>query len=140
MRLSSRLTVCKNASSRRLQRVSDCFLSSMAPVSDGTLVDVHPTQLFNDSGLGEQALIIIGQPDSLILTTKLRNAFSALAVNNLGHVDIRVTHVVRTISGLAPSRRMAEMRRAEASKMPFIVRIGSVRISAKAAYQHSPAK
>jgi hypothetical protein len=66
----------------------------MAPVSDGTLVDVHPTQRFNDSGLGEQALIIIGQPDSLILATKLRNAFSALAVNNLGHVDIRVTHVV----------------------------------------------
>ena len=54
----------------------------------------HPTQLFNDSGLREQALIIIGQPDSLILATKLRNAFSALAVNNLGHVDIHVTHVV----------------------------------------------
>jgi hypothetical protein len=70
------------------------FLLFMAPVSDGTLVGVHPTQLFNDSGLREQALIIIRQPDSLILATKLRNAFSALEVNNLGHVDIRVIHVV----------------------------------------------
>jgi hypothetical protein len=35
--------------------------------------------------------MIIGQADSLIHTTKLRNAFSAPAVNNLGHVDIRVT-------------------------------------------------
>jgi hypothetical protein len=35
-----------------------CFLSSMSPVSDWTLVDLRPLQLFNNTGLRERALII----------------------------------------------------------------------------------
>jgi hypothetical protein len=34
------------------------FLSSMSPVSDWTLVDLRTVQLFNNTGLREQALIV----------------------------------------------------------------------------------
>jgi hypothetical protein len=76
----------------------------------------------------------------------LRGLFPpALALNNQGHVDIRVTHVVpdnvvpHHLRPCAFAQNIAGMHGAEASKMPFIVRIGSVRISAKAAYQDSRA-
>ena len=65
---------------------------------------------------------------------------STLAANILGHVDIRVTHVVpHNLRPCAFAQHMAGMHGAEASKIPFIARIGRVRISANAVYQHSRA-
>src|SRR5260370_13295722 len=69
----------------------------------------------------------------------LRGLFPpALAVNNLGHVDIRVTHVVpHNLQPCAFAQPMAGMHGAEVSKMPFIARIDRVQISSKAVCQHA---
>ena len=57
-------------------------------------------------------------------------ATSPLAVNILGHVDIRVTqNAPHNLLPCAFAQHMAGMRGAEASKIPFI---GRLRISAKA--------
>ncbi len=64
-----------------------------------------------------------------------------LTVNILGHVDIRVTHVVpHHLRPCAFVRHMAGMQDAEVPKIPSIARIGGGRISAKAVCQHSRAK
>ena len=66
--------------------------------------------------------------------------FPPLAVNILGHVDIRVTHAVpHNLRPCAFAQHMAGMHGAEASKIPSIVRSGRVRISANAVRQHSRA-
>jgi hypothetical protein len=65
---------------------------------------------------------------------------TAWGVDNLGDVDIRVTHVVpHNLRPCAFAQHMAGMHGTEASKIPFIARIGRVRISANAVCQHSRA-
>ena len=55
-----------------------------------------------------------------------------LTVNNLGHVDIRVTPVVpHNLRPCAFAQHMAGMHGAEASKIASIARIGRVLVSAK---------
>ena len=57
-----------------------------------------------------------------------------VAVNILGHVDGRVTqNVLHEHRRCAFAQHRAGMHGAEAPKIPFIARIGRVRISAKAA-------
>jgi len=57
-----------------------------------------------------------------------------VAVNILGHVDIHVTqNVMHERRRCAFAQHRAGMHGAEAPKIPFIARIGRVRISAKAA-------
>ena len=62
----------------------------------------------------------------------------ALAVNILGHVDIRVTQ--NAPHNLLPYAFAQYLAGAEAPKIPFIARIGRVRISAKTVCQRSRAK
>src|SRR5258708_30763857 len=65
----------------------------------------------------------------------------ALAVNNLGHVDIRVTHVVpHNLLPCAFAQPMAGMHGAEAPKIPFIARIGGGPLSVQTCFPNSAAK
>ena len=54
--------------------------------------------------------------------TASARSFHTLAINNMGHVDIRVTHVVpHNLGPCAFAQHMAGMRGAEASKHPLLL-------------------